>query len=337
MRKMAWSHIVYGSSIQCNNVEARHRSDKRHHMQVLPFLVLAGYFLLITFCLEHPNFCPKITTLVPMEGQWRIHYFILHLRDLLPQDYKAFCITRKSKACYWGVVCIWMNEWMMHLYSAFIVYCCTPKVLYNHVGGGGGISSTTTSVQHPLGWCDGCHRTTAPVRSPHTSYRWRGERVIEPIKWMGLLGGHDWHGPVVGIWPGHRGYTPTISLVLLFCFLIFTMKMYPVLSFNDSYHRCLELLCLNGFSFQCWLGTVVLDSYGVNTQLAKTSWGCLHWTCQSKVTKCQMFGNFRYRKGHPITFSDLWAIAAHPVLGYININPDTFKNCVFFQNNLRPH
>ncbi len=47
----------------------------------------------------------------------------------------------------------------------------------------GGLSSTPTSVQHPLGWCDGCHRTTAPVRSQHTSYRWRGERV-EPIKCM---------------------------------------------------------------------------------------------------------------------------------------------------------
>ncbi len=78
-----------------------------------------------------------------------------------------------------------MNEWMMHLYSAFIVYCHTPKALYNHVGG---LSSTTTSVQHPLGWCDGSHRTTAPVRSPHTSYRWRGERVIEPIKLMGIIG-----------------------------------------------------------------------------------------------------------------------------------------------------
>ncbi len=49
---------------------------------------------------------------------------------------------------------------------------------------GGGLSSTPTSLQHPLGWCDGCHRTTAPVRSPHTRYRWRGERVIEPIKCM---------------------------------------------------------------------------------------------------------------------------------------------------------
>ncbi len=76
----------------------------------------------------------------------------------------------------------WMNEWC--IYIALFVYCCTPKALYNHVGG---LSSTTTSVQHPLGWCDGCHRTTVPVRSPHTSYRWRGEREIEPIKWMGII------------------------------------------------------------------------------------------------------------------------------------------------------
>ncbi len=78
----------------------------------------------------------------------------------------------------------WMNEWMMHLYSAICVLLYTQNALQSC---GGVLSSTTTSVQHPLGWCDGCHRTTAPVRSPHTSYRWRGERVIEPIKWMGII------------------------------------------------------------------------------------------------------------------------------------------------------
>ncbi len=61
------------------------------------------------------------------------------------------------------------------------MYCCTPKALYNHVVG------STTGVQHPSGWCDGSHSTTAPVHSPHTSYRWRGEWVIEPIKWMGII------------------------------------------------------------------------------------------------------------------------------------------------------
>ncbi len=90
----------------------------------------------------------------------------------------------RSVLCYDDI--IWhniINKWMMHLYSAFYCVCRTSKVLYNHVGGGG-LSSTTTSVKHPLGWCDSCHRTTAPVHSPHTRYRWRGERVIEPIKCM---------------------------------------------------------------------------------------------------------------------------------------------------------
>ncbi len=68
----------------------------------------------------------------------------------------------------------------MHLYSALCIVV-HPK---HFTIMGGGLSSTTTSVQHPLGWCDGCHRTTPAVRSPHTSYRWRGERVIEPIKCM---------------------------------------------------------------------------------------------------------------------------------------------------------
>ncbi len=75
-----------------------------------------------------------------------------------------------------------LNEWMMHLNSALLWIVVYPKRFT--IMGGGGLSSTTTSVQHPLGWCDGCHRTTAPVCWPHTGYRWRGERDIEPIKWM---------------------------------------------------------------------------------------------------------------------------------------------------------
>ncbi len=92
---------------------------------------------------------------------------------------------------------LWMNEWMNEwcIYIALFVDCCTPKALYNHVGG---LSSTTTSVQHPLGWCDGCHRTTAPVRSPHQLQVERRERD---------RANHDWQGPVEGIWPGHQGYT----------------------------------------------------------------------------------------------------------------------------------
>ncbi len=63
----------------------------------------------------------------------------------------------------------YMNEWWIYI-ALFCVLLYTTKrftIMW------GGLSSTTTSVQHPLGWCDGCHSTTAPVRSPHTSYRWR--------------------------------------------------------------------------------------------------------------------------------------------------------------------
>ncbi len=91
-----------------------------------------------------------------------------------PSQCEALWVLRKV---------LWMNEWMMHLYSALCI-AVHPKrftIMW------GGVSSTTTSVQHPLGWCDGSHRTTAPVRSSHTSYRWRGEREIEPIKWMGII------------------------------------------------------------------------------------------------------------------------------------------------------
>ncbi len=118
---------------------------------------------------------------------------------------------------------------MMHLYSAFIVYC-TPKVLHNHVGGGGGGGGVSPQpppvcsihlddamaatgqrcqcVHHtPATGGDESHRANQvytltthqlqveprviePIkwmRSPHTSYRWRRERVIEPIKCMGII------------------------------------------------------------------------------------------------------------------------------------------------------
>ncbi len=45
-----------------------------------------------------------------------------------------------ASKCLWASSVFWMNEWC--IYIALFVYCCTPKALYNHVGG---LSSTTTS------------------------------------------------------------------------------------------------------------------------------------------------------------------------------------------------
>ncbi len=111
-------------------------------------------------------------------------YLFFHFCNVLDAVLRAqfsclfvFCISVN--------ICKNMFEWMMHLYCALCIVVHPKRFTIMW----GGLSWTTTSVQHPLGWCDGCHRTTAPVRSPHTSYRWRGERVIEPIKWMGIIRG----------------------------------------------------------------------------------------------------------------------------------------------------
>ncbi len=52
------------------------------------------------------------------------------------------------------------NNNMLHLNSAFLG---TQRALHSK----GGISSFTTNVQHPPGWCDGSH--IAPEHPPHTS------------------------------------------------------------------------------------------------------------------------------------------------------------------------
>ncbi len=118
--------------------------------------MFAGLFALLTKALG------RRTGNVNQEESWAV----------LKRPYLYFYCTEMAP-------CAKRAEWMMHLYSTLLCITVHPKrftIMW------GGISSTTTSVQHPLGWCDGSHRTTAPVGSPHTSYRWREERVIEPIK-----------------------------------------------------------------------------------------------------------------------------------------------------------
>ncbi len=55
------------------------------------------------------------------------------------------------RVCQMVASMFWMNEWGIYI----ALYC----VFSNMGGGGGGLSWTTTSVQHLLGWYDGCHRT----------------------------------------------------------------------------------------------------------------------------------------------------------------------------------
>ncbi len=57
-----------------------------------------------------------------------------------------------------------MNEWMLNLYSALLCIAVHPK-RFTIMLGGGGLSSTTTSVQHPLGNVSHPNMYTSHVKS----------------------------------------------------------------------------------------------------------------------------------------------------------------------------
>ncbi len=90
-----------------------------------------------------------------------------------------------SKSRSWNqsilkILKLWVNEWC--IYIALCVFLYTPKRFTIMWGGGGDGVSPQPPPVCSIHLVD--DRTTAPVRSPHTSYRWRGESAIEPIKCM---------------------------------------------------------------------------------------------------------------------------------------------------------
>ncbi len=104
---------------------------------------------------------------------------------MLLQTRKTFVHFRNTIRYFWyNLRAFWPSMNKLCIYIAlYCVFLYTQSAIQSFAG----LSpSTTASVQHPLGWCDGSQSTTVPVHSRHTSYRWRGEIVIEPIKWMGI-------------------------------------------------------------------------------------------------------------------------------------------------------
>ncbi len=93
------------------------------------------------------------------------------------------------------------NNNLLHLYSTFLD---TQSALHS----GGGVSSSTTSVQHPPGWCDGSH--SAPERPPHTSLLMERRWCDEANQCMGMIRRPWWSEANGQIWPGCQGYTPTL-------------------------------------------------------------------------------------------------------------------------------
>ncbi len=97
---------------------------------------------------------------------------------------------------------LWMNEWSIYI----VLYCV---LLYTQSA----LQSYRRSLLNhhqcaaSTGWCDGSHSTTAPVLSPHTSYRWRGERdranQVDGDYWETMIDKGQWRefGQDTGVTP----------------------------------------------------------------------------------------------------------------------------------------
>ncbi len=95
--------------------------------------------------------------------------------------------------------------------ALFLLFLSTQSALHREGRGGeggGGISSSTTSVQHPPGWCDGSH--SAPDRSPHTSLLVERRQSDEANQCMGMIRRPWWSEANGQIWPGCQGHTSTL-------------------------------------------------------------------------------------------------------------------------------
>ncbi len=78
-----------------------------------------------------------------------------------------------------------MNELKNEAFiESFIVYCCTPKALYNHMGGVSPQTPPVCSIH-----LDDATAATEQWRqcAHHTPATGGEEREIEPIQWMGII------------------------------------------------------------------------------------------------------------------------------------------------------
>ncbi len=71
----------------------------------------------------------------------------------------------------------------------------------------GGVSSSTTSVQHPPGWCDGSH--SAPERPPHTSLLVERRQSDEANQCRRMIR-RPWWSEAMGEFGQDAGVTPLL-------------------------------------------------------------------------------------------------------------------------------
>jgi len=71
---------------------------------------------------------------------------------------------------------------MSLLALSYMNYCSVHPKCFAIMSGD--LSSTTTSVHHLLGWCDGSHSSTSVLTTHYSGEERERERVIKPIQWI---------------------------------------------------------------------------------------------------------------------------------------------------------
>ncbi len=96
--------------------------------------------------------------------------------------------------------CIYIALDCVLLYTQSALQSCGGRSLLNHHQCVASTLDDATAVTGQRRQC--AHHTPATGGEDR-------ESLSQSSAW-GLLGGHDWQRPVLGIWPGHQGYAPTL-------------------------------------------------------------------------------------------------------------------------------
>ncbi len=187
-----------------------------------------------------------------------------------------------------------------------ICYISTFLGTQSALQGRGGISSSTTSVQHPPGSCDGSH--ISPERPPH-SYWWRGDRVMKPISVWGWLGGHivlcvfhklcpnsktaSFVGRILRrmrpTWPSKA--TPSLAL-----------QDFLIAPAGDPDHRSCRAATVREHSFFLYLSTtgritaLHRSKFELNSYIQP--WSCKNWRTASEISLCLSLSKQRSNRKH---------------------------------------
>jgi len=164
----------------------------------------------------------------------------------------------------------------------------------------GEISSTTTKVQHPSGWCKTSH--IVPERPQHTSLLVERGQSDEANQYMGMIRRPWWTDANGQIWPGCQDYTPTLFPNDILGFLMTTES---------------QVLCLMSRPNDGALWQYSLPPHHYTVVLGPTQ--TTGWAPPTGHTNTYSISNLVFSGGLPSRYwpgSALLSFSGQPVLGY---------------------